>query len=277
VKPDRVREELPKVVRAIRSHGLQVPLITTDVLRADDVAIATFETAASLDIREIKLGYHKYAAFGTFRQTLDQMRRDLDGVEARAKRLNLRANLHIHSGDHMTAQAAIVWDLIRDRDPRAIGAYVDPGHMFTEGGRDGWRQGLDLLGDRIAMVAVKDVVWEPDDSRALTSSPGTPGEGRGEGLQSEISNLKAQTTNAPHPNPCPEYRERGQAQKTRWRVRVVPLRKGIVDWPHVFACLRALKFDGWISIHSEYAGLGAEEVLTQTQDDLHYLRQTVGL
>src|SRR5256885_4954665 len=181
VKPDRVREELPKVVRAIRSHGLQVPLITTDVLRADDVALATFETAASLDIREIKLGYHKYAAFGTFRQTLDQMRRDLDGIEALAKRLNLRANLHIHSGDHMTAQAPIVWDLIRDRDPKAIGAYVDPGHMFTEGGRDGWRQGLDLLGDRIALVAVKDVAWEPDDSRAVTPSPGTPGEGGGEG------------------------------------------------------------------------------------------------
>src|SRR5437773_2048372 len=241
VKADRVREDLPNVVRAIRSHGLQVPLITTDVVRADDVALATFETAASLDIREIKLGYHKYAAFGTFRQTLDQMRADLDGIEALAKRLNLRANLHIHSGDHMTAQAAVVWDLIRDRDPRAIGAYVDPGHMFTEGGRDGWRQGLDLLGDRIALVAVKDVAWEP----ALSPSPGTPGEGRGEG-----SSPPSQKD--PHPNPLPEYRERGQ-EKPRWRVRVVPLRKGIVDWAHVFACLRQLKFDGWISIHSEYA------------------------
>ena len=80
------------------------------------------------------------------------MRRDLDAVENLAKRLKIRANLHIHSGDHMTAQAAIVWDLIRDRDPRAIGAYVDPGHMFIEGGRDVWRQGLDLLGDRIALV-----------------------------------------------------------------------------------------------------------------------------
>lgn len=233
VKPDGVREELPKVVRAIRSHGLQVPLITTDVLRADDVALATFETAASLDIREIKLGYHKYAAFGTFRQTLDQMRRDLDGIEALANGLNLRANLHIHSGDHMTAQAAIVWDLIRDRDPRAIGAYVDPGHMFTEGGRDGWRQGLDLLGDRIALVAVKDVAWEP-----MPDSP---------------------------------------KDKPRWRVRVVPLRKGIVDWPQVFTCLSELKFDGWISIHSEYANMSAEEVLIQTQDDLRYLRQTVRL
>src|SRR4051794_13196865 len=61
VKPENVREDLPNVVRTIRSHDLQVPLLTTDLLRADDAAVATFETAAALDIREIKLGYHKYA------------------------------------------------------------------------------------------------------------------------------------------------------------------------------------------------------------------------
>jgi S-adenosylmethionine:tRNA ribosyltransferase-isomerase len=46
--------------------------------------------------------------------------------------------------------------------------------------------------------------------KSATPSPGTPGEGRGEGLQSEISNLRSQIENAPHPNPLPEYRERGQ-------------------------------------------------------------------
>jgi len=160
------------------------------------------------------------------------MRRDLDGIELLAKRLNIRANLHIHSGDHMTAQPAILWDLIRDRDPAAIGAYVDPGHLFTEGGRDVWRQGLDLLGERITLVAVKDVAWEP----ILESDPNKP----------------------------------------RWQVRVVPLSKGIVPWPDVFARLRDLKFNGWISIHSEYANLDARQVIEQTRQDLSYLRQAVG-
>jgi sugar phosphate isomerase/epimerase len=228
-----VRGELGRVVRIIRDAGLEVPLLTTDLLRADDDAIATFETAASLDIREIKLGYHKYGAFGTFRQTLDQMRRDLDTIEPLARRTGVRANLHIHSGDHMTAQAPIVWELIRDRDPAAIGAYVDPGHMFTEGGRDGWRQGLDLLGDRISLVAVKDVAWEP-----------VPG---------------------------------SDEAKPRWQVRVVPLEKGIVQWPEVFARLRDLRFDGWVSIHAEYSNLNAEEVFDQTARDLKYLREVVRL
>jgi arginine N-succinyltransferase len=67
---------------------------------------------------------------------------------------------------------------------------------------------------------------------ALSPSPGTPGEGRGEGssLQSSTfdvqrstfelrrtSNVEHRTSNvevnAPHPNPLPEYRERGQQQQ----------------------------------------------------------------
>src|SRR5262249_37090126 len=160
----------------------------------------------------------------SFRATVEQMRRDLDGIETLARRCGIRANLHIHSGAHMTAMSAVVWDLIRDRDPGAIGAYIDPGHMVVEGGRDAWRQGIDLLGDRITLVAVKDLAWEP--------APG-----------SDLS-------------------------KPSWQAKVVPLRRGIVPWPAVLQCLHDVGFDGWVSIHSEYAGFTAAEVIEQTKDDL---------
>jgi 4-amino-4-deoxy-L-arabinose transferase-like glycosyltransferase len=44
-------------------------------------------------------------------------------------------------------------------------------------------------------------------------SPGTPGEGRGEGDFERITGLD--TSNHPHPNPLPEYRERGPADPKR--------------------------------------------------------------
>jgi Domain of unknown function (DUF4105) len=46
-------------------------------------------------------------------------------------------------------------------------------------------------------------------ARKLSPSPGTPGEGRGEG--SAVANRKSQIANPknPHPNPLPEYRARG--------------------------------------------------------------------
>ena len=46
---------------------------------------------------------------------------------------------------------------------------------------------------------------------ALSPSPGTPGEGRGEGLSDSRSTFEVVSiASNPHPNPPPEYRERGQ-------------------------------------------------------------------
>jgi sugar phosphate isomerase/epimerase len=238
VEPDRLRNELPCAIATLRDCGLVVPLLTTSITSTSDPAAApTFEVAASLGVREIKLGYWNYKTFGTYRATLEQIARDLDGIEKLAEKSGVRANLHIHSGDHMTAQAPVVWQLIKDRNPRAIGAYADPGHMAIEGGRDGWRQGLDLLGDRIALVAIKDLRWEQVDDPMLG--------------------------------------------KPRWISRIVPLRQGIVRWPQVFACLRKVGFDGWVSMHSEYQGwhswrnLTVDEVLDQTRDDLQFLQRSM--
>jgi protein O-mannosyl-transferase len=48
-------------------------------------------------------------------------------------------------------------------------------------------------------------------ARRISPSPGTPGEGRGEGLPSSITNPKSKIQNpkSPHPNLLPDYREKG--------------------------------------------------------------------
>ena len=169
VAPERVRQELPQAIRTLHDWGLGVPLVTTAITKADQgSARDILETAAALGIREAKLGYVTVNDFATFQSTLEQFNRDLDAIERLAKATGVRVNLHLHSGMYLTSLAAAVWWLIKDRDPAAVGAYVDPGHMFVEGGRDGWRLGLDLLHSRIALVALKDLFWEqvPDEKLA---------------------------------------------------------------------------------------------------------------
>jgi sugar phosphate isomerase/epimerase len=53
---------------------------------------------------------------------------------------------------------------------------------------------------------------------------------------------------------------------------IAPLGEGITPWPHVFACLRVIGFDDWISVHSEYDHMPVPQLLQQTRQDLHYLR-----
>jgi sugar phosphate isomerase/epimerase len=84
----------------------------------------------------------------------------MDGIEALARRHGVRACIHIHTGNSASANAAVVATLLKDRDPQAAGAYIDPGHMTAEGSISGWRQGMDLLTPYLALVAVKAMAWE---------------------------------------------------------------------------------------------------------------------
>jgi sugar phosphate isomerase/epimerase len=168
VLPENVRKELPEAQKVFGDLGLQVPLITTAITNVRDAHVAdVFETAAACGIRELKLGYVSYKKFGSLQQVFADVQKDLDGITSLAHSTGVRANIHTHSGPYISTNPAIVWQLLKDRDPASIGAYADPGHMTVEGSRDGWRQGLDLLGPRINLVAVKDLAWEEVDDAKL--------------------------------------------------------------------------------------------------------------
>jgi len=168
VEPENVREQLPAAVEAVRALGLDIPMITTSIVSAQDAhADAIFATAAACGIHDLKLGYWQYEGFGSVRRQMEEIKDALDGIAELASRHGVRANLHIHSGDFMTADAAVVWQFLVGRDPDVIGAYIDPGHMAVEGGAAGWRIGMDLLTPWINIVAIKDMAWEHSFDEAL--------------------------------------------------------------------------------------------------------------
>jgi sugar phosphate isomerase/epimerase len=78
------------------------------------------------------------------------------------------AGIHIHSGPYMTATGGLVARILEGMDTDSIGAYIDPGHMVLEGGRSGWKLGMDLLRDVTKMVAVKDFGWEKSTEKEKT-------------------------------------------------------------------------------------------------------------
>jgi len=63
--------------------------------------------------------------------------------------------------------------------------------------------------------------------------------------------------------------------KKRWRPDLVPLGDGLVPWPQVFTHLREIKFDGPVSVHSEYKNLDLEGLIQQTKKDLDYLKNII--
>lgn len=147
-------------VRTIRAGGLEVPLVTTGFTSADDPAAEpTLKLAGEHGIREAKLHYWPWDATTPLARALDGARRDLDGLERLARAAGVRVNIHNHSGDHVQNSPWVVADLLRDRDPAAVGCYLDPAHFTLEGGLSGWRAALELLVPRVTLLAVKDGKW----------------------------------------------------------------------------------------------------------------------
>jgi sugar phosphate isomerase/epimerase len=159
IEPADAPRRLPAAARAARDHGVRLSMLSTAVVEADDQAERLLAAAAAAGVTRIKLGYYRYREFGTLARQIDEARRKLEGVASLAARHGVLPCIHIHSGDTIPGSGAIAYLLMKDFDPRELGAYVDPMHMTVEGGNDGWRQGLDLLAPWIAISSLKNCQW----------------------------------------------------------------------------------------------------------------------
>jgi sugar phosphate isomerase/epimerase len=159
VEPAEVADRLPEAVETLRTEGVHVAMITTNVTdAAAPNSRLVLETAATQGIGFFKLGYYPYDGFGTLRAAMAEVKAKLGDLAAMAKELGLWAGYHNHSGPYIGANLAHLRELIADLDPSAIGSYFDCGHATIEGAFRGWELGLDDLADRVRMVAVKDMV-----------------------------------------------------------------------------------------------------------------------
>lgn len=166
VLPERVTGDLPRAVEAVRKHGLEVPMITTDLKDASDPAARpTFAAMQKLGIRLYKPGYWRYESGVPAGRTLAECRRKLEGLLSLGREFGVTAGLHNHSGAYV---GCAVWDyreLLQGVKPEEAGFYFDPGHAVIEGGLYNWRVSLDVVLPRMRMAAIKDFEWEKSGGR----------------------------------------------------------------------------------------------------------------
>jgi L-ribulose-5-phosphate 3-epimerase len=162
VLPERVAEDLPRAVEAIRKYGIAVPMITTELTSATDpAAIPTLRTAASLGIPFFKPGYWRYAP-GPVDPQVKSTAAEVHRLAMLAGEHRIAMGLHNHSGNYIGEAVWDTWAMIHDLDPRWTGFYYDPGHAAIEGGLGGHDVSLRLALPRLKMVAVKDFLWRKE-------------------------------------------------------------------------------------------------------------------
>jgi sugar phosphate isomerase/epimerase len=163
VEPERVRQNLPELVRIIRAQGLEVPMITTDIVDADTpFAEDMVATAAGLGILHYRFGGFQYTGEPYPRQ-LAAFRPRVAKLAAINAKYRSCAMYHTHSGAGVVG--ASIWDLhaiMQDIDPAQVGVNFDVAHATIEGGLGGWINSFRITGSYLRGIAVKDFAWGVD-------------------------------------------------------------------------------------------------------------------
>ena len=164
VDPARVRQDLPPLAAAIRSHGLEVPMVTTDIVDAgtphtEDI----LKTMAELGIRHYRWGGFKYNREQLLAQQLEELKPRVAKLAGLNSHYRVGAMYHTHSGVGLVG--APIWDLheiLTGFDPQAVGVNYDVGHATVEGGFGGWIDSFRITGAYLRGIAVKDFLWAKD-------------------------------------------------------------------------------------------------------------------
>ncbi|MGH9407116.1 MAG: sugar phosphate isomerase/epimerase family protein [Terriglobia bacterium] len=159
VLPERAAIDLPQAVAAIRNAGLEVPMITTELLTADDpTAEPILSTASKLSIPYLKPGYYRYKFINVLKE-LEEAGQKFRGLVALAEKHGIQVGYH----NHPRYVGAPVWDMasvIEPLNPRWCGFYFDLSQATMDGGASCWKVSSHLVIPRLKMVAAKDFIWK---------------------------------------------------------------------------------------------------------------------
>lgn len=166
IKPAAAAAELPKFRRSLDKNGLELSIVTTDVVRADQpLADAVLRAAADAGAQRYRLGFRRYDPKQRVVGQLDAFRAQFDQLAALNRRIKLPGMYQNHCGAGYFG--ATIWDLyyvIRSHAPEELGCVYDLRHATVEAG-ESWPTLYEVIKPHVIAYSVKDFVWGDRESR----------------------------------------------------------------------------------------------------------------
>lgn len=165
VLPERVVDDLPEAVAAMRKFGINPRMMTTNVWDTTNLEEKNvLETASSLGITHYRTGWLTYSedkAIAESQEIFGQQAKDLELIN---EDLGLIGCYQNHAGIHVGAP---IWDLLpifSATNNKNMGCQYDIRHAVVEGGSS-WELGLRQIRPFIKSIVIKDFRWGKVDGK----------------------------------------------------------------------------------------------------------------
>lgn len=159
VLPERVTEDLPKAVAAVKQAGLEVYTISTDIKGAEEKnTVNVLKTASQLGIKNYRMGWYSFDSKLDTLGNIEVFKKKFADLAA----LNERYKIHGDYENHTEFFGGSLWDLwtvLKDLNPEWIGCQFDIRHATVDGAL-AWPVNLNLLEKHIGSVTIKDFYWK---------------------------------------------------------------------------------------------------------------------
>jgi sugar phosphate isomerase/epimerase len=161
VEPDRVVEDLPKLVEALSHQKLQLTILTSGInqVSKEQNTEQVLRTAKALGIERFRMLYFKYDLKKPIEQQLSEWKPKIHDLVQLCEEIGIQPLLQNHSGkDYFGAPIWDAWSLMKDYTPTQWGFALDTYHTTVEAGLS-WPIDVSLIRSHIQALYLKDVKW----------------------------------------------------------------------------------------------------------------------
>lgn len=166
VLPEKVAEDLPRAVEAIRRQGLEASMMTTALSDAtDEINRNVLKTASKLGIGYYRTDWLWYDEQMNIKENFARFKQTLGPLARLNKELNIVGDYQNHAGFSGHPLGGPVWDLatlLDEIDNPFLGCQYDIRHATVEGGTS-WPLGLKRILPHINTLVLKDFKWDKVD------------------------------------------------------------------------------------------------------------------
>lgn len=174
IHPAAAADELPKLQEALAKRNLEITILTTDILSADQAyARPMLQAAAGLNIPLYRMGFWRYDLKRSILEQVAELHPVFQDLTEMNRELGIGGMYQNHCGADFVG--ATMWDLqrlLQDYPVSELGCVFDIRHAQVEAG-EAWPVYFNLMEPHFSALSIKDFVWD-----GLKSKHTPLGEGR---------------------------------------------------------------------------------------------------